>query len=162
MHQRDLQKLEGVLSPSHLQVRPFKFYLLKSVNVHFLWYCAAINIFVGNGICPFSTAKQSEHQDMSGTLLLNWLNFFMHAELMHLYNLQHTLLVCITRIISECNLCEGFGLVFYFVAYSGSYMGYFCTFLLGTWGLGGYITSMKYELWSTNTFDGVISLITNH
>lgn len=35
MHLRDLQKLEGVLSPSHLEVIS----LLRSVNYYFFKYC---------------------------------------------------------------------------------------------------------------------------
>lgn len=75
MHQRDLQKLEGVLSPSHLEVScssSFPKIIIQFVTFRLLlnnlYFCISFGLTPcsGDGVCPHFKAEQSEHQDLSG------------------------------------------------------------------------------------------------
>lgn len=63
VHSRDLQKLEGVLSPSHLEVHHCPRIITQSFNMMYsssIWP-KSLFVSVGNGICTFPKAEQSKH-----------------------------------------------------------------------------------------------------
>lgn len=70
MHLRDLQKLEGVLSPSHLEVN---YYPRLSCCIYLSWnnpvFDELCSPLAGNGVCSFFEAEQSEYKDMQGDFL---------------------------------------------------------------------------------------------
>lgn len=73
MHLRDLQKLEGILSPSHLEVTIFFPTLVSHIMIMYETKYSEENFFstipdfpLGNGTSSFPEAEQSPNKNMQG------------------------------------------------------------------------------------------------